>query len=347
MTYLWPSMLYALGFIPVLIFLYVLIQRQRIKRVANLKGLISIKHAKKTPSRLVRQIPPFLFVISLCILVLALARPQTKVNLPRVEGTLILVFDVSGSMAAKDAEPTRMEAAKTAAQEIILNQPETVQIGIVSFSNSGFTVQNPTNDTQSLLDAINRLQPGAGTSLGQGILTALNTIATDSGLYTEIEGSSSEQSSDQSPQPEINPETDLLSQLSTGIYPSSVIVILSDGENNESLNPQEAAQAAADRGVHIDALGFGTTAGVVLEVDGFNIHTSLDESALREISQVAGGTYYNIQNEPDLQAVYKNISPELVIKSQMMEVTSIFAGAGIFFALMGAICSLFWFSQLP
>ena len=116
------------------------------------------------------------------IILVALARPQAEVKLPRVEGTVILVFDVSASMGAKDVEPSRMEAAKVAAREFVLSQPETIKIGIVSFSGSGFTVQTPTNDPNLLLAAINRLKPTSGTSLGQGILAALHTIAVDAGL---------------------------------------------------------------------------------------------------------------------------------------------------------------------
>ncbi len=118
------------------------------------------------------------------IILVALARPQAQISLPRVEGTVMLVFDVSASMGATDVEPTRLEAAKTAAREFVLSQPETVQIGIVSFSGSGFTVQAPTNDANTLLNTIDRLEPTSGTSLGQGILSALHTIAVDAGLAT-------------------------------------------------------------------------------------------------------------------------------------------------------------------
>jgi len=68
------------------------------------------------------------------------------VSLPRIEGTVILAFDVSGSMAADDMQPTRMEAAKTAARDFIEQQPPQRAIGVVSFSESGFSVQAPTND---------------------------------------------------------------------------------------------------------------------------------------------------------------------------------------------------------
>ena len=138
-------------------------------------GLVQEAAGRQLGAR--RHIPPALFLAGLTILMVALARPQTVVSLPRVEGTVILAFDVSGSMAAEDLKPTRMEAAKAAARDFVQRQPRSVQIGVVAFSDSGFAVQAPTNDQEAILAAINRLTPQRGTSLGQGILASLNTIA--------------------------------------------------------------------------------------------------------------------------------------------------------------------------
>ena len=79
-------------------------------------------------------------------------------------------------MAADDLKPTRMEAAKEAARAFVDRQPATVQVGVVSFSDSGFAVQPPTNEQATILAAIDRLRPERGTSLAHGILTALNAI---------------------------------------------------------------------------------------------------------------------------------------------------------------------------
>src|SRR5689334_11878123 len=109
-------------------------------------------------------------------MIVGLARPQAVVSLPRLEGTVILAFDVSGSMAATDFQPTRMEAAKKAAKAFVANQPQGVAIGVVAFSDGGLAVQVPTTETATVLSAIDRLSPQRGTSLGQGILTSLNAI---------------------------------------------------------------------------------------------------------------------------------------------------------------------------
>ena len=64
--------------------------------------------------RLRNRIPAVLFLAGFAVMCVALARPQAVVDLPREEGTVILAFDVSGSMAADDLKPTRMDAAKAA-----------------------------------------------------------------------------------------------------------------------------------------------------------------------------------------------------------------------------------------
>src|SRR5687768_18326026 len=110
-----------------------------------------------------------------------MARPQATVSLPRMEGTVILTFDVSGSMAADDLQPTRMEAAKAAALDFVGNQPPSVLIGVVAFSDGGISVQAPTANRDETAATIERLVPRRGTSVGNGLLVALNTIAVSAG----------------------------------------------------------------------------------------------------------------------------------------------------------------------
>jgi Ca-activated chloride channel family protein len=347
MTLLWPSMLILLIFIPVVTGVYLLLDRRRRTLAASFGRL---HPAKEQGPGYRRHFPPALFLLSLMIILLALARPQAEVKLPRVEGTVILVFDVSASMGAEDVEPTRMESAKTTAREFVNSQPETVKIGIVSFSGSGFAVQTPTNDKNILLSAIDRLEPTSGTSLGQGIVTALNTIAVNAGLKTgektASEEASTTQNDSQDSQQPVPPEAELLAQLPEGTYPSSVIVILSDGEDNQSIDPIEAAQAAANRSVRVDALGFGTSTGTTLELDGFIVHTALNETILQQITQVGGGTYYAAQSDGDPQAVYANLAPQLVVKTEKMEITALLAGVSILVLLVGSMFSLLWFNRL-
>ena len=336
MTFLWPAMLLFLAAIPLFVVLYLRRLEQRRRLAASYGSLGRAQDATRRQPGLRRHIPPALFLIGLTLLFVALARPQTVVSLPRVEGTVILAFDVSGSMAADDMAPTRMEAAKAAARDFVEHQPPSLQIGVVAFSDSGFAVQTPTNDREAILASINRLTPARGTSLANGIFASLNAIAVVDArpaprLYSNL-----------TPAPTPTP-----TPVPRGTHTSAVIVLLSDGENTVSPDPLAAAQAAADRGVRIYTVGIGSAAGATLLIDGFIVHTQLDEAMLQQISRLTDGVYYNAKDEQDLRAIYENLDPQLVIKPEKMEVTSLFAGVSLLTLLIGGAASLLWFNRLP
>jgi Ca-activated chloride channel family protein len=335
MTFIWPIALISLFSVPLLIAAYVLLQRRRRRIVAQYGSLGFLQSTTGRSVGLRRHLPSIVLLAGLSILMIASARPQTKVTLPRIEGTVILAFDVSGSMAADDMQPTRMEAAKAAAREFVQQQPPSVQIGIVAFSDSGFSVQPPTNDKDAVLASINRLTPQRGTAVANGILVSLKAIETNEQqalhFYTNL-----------TPEPATTP-----TPVPHGQFDSAAIVLLTDGENNELPDPMTAAQAAADRGVRIYTVGLGSPTGTTLHVNGFTVHTKLDEAALQQIAQTTGGTYYNATTAQDLSKIYSTLDTKLVVKPETIEVTSIFAGASAAILLLGGLLSLLWFSRLP
>lgn len=339
MTFIWPPMLFFLLVIPLLVLLYLRVQRRRqqIRARYGTLGLVQARAGRDLGRR--RHLPALIFLVGLTILLLALARPQATVSLPRLEGTIILAFDVSGSMAADDLAPTRIEAAKAAALAFVERQPPSVQIGVVTFSDAGFAAQVPTNEQALIVAAINRLKPERGTSVGQGILLALNT------LFAEEEGNTPVYSNrEPTPTPLA---TTTREPVPPGSNSAAVIVMLTDGENTAPPDPFEAAMAAANLGVRIYPIGIGSPAGTTLTVNGFTVFTRLDEPTLQQIAALTEGTYYNAANTEELQAVYANLQPELVIKAEQMEVTALFAGAGILTLLLAGTFSLLWLGRVP
>ena len=336
MTFIWSSLLYFLLIVPLLLWLYFRSQRQRRDLAARYGSFGVTNNATKNSVGMRRHIPVFIFLIAITILLVSVARPQAKVSLPKLEGTVILTFDVSGSMAADDAKPTRMEAAKAAATEFVKKQPSNVLIGVVAFSDGGISVQPPTNDRAQTLETIYRLVPRRGTSLGNGILVSLNTIAVSAGdpPFLNTTGSAAPASPTPVPAPQ-------------GWYPSSVIVVLSDGENNQTPDPTAAADLAVDLGVRIYTIGVGTTTGANLKVEGFTVFSQLDEALLQNISTTTGGIYYNAANKEDMSRIYRDLKPKLSVKTENMEVTSLFAGAGFLLFLTAGALSLLWFGRVP
>jgi Ca-activated chloride channel family protein len=336
MSFIWPAMLVLVLLIPLLVWFYARMVERR-GRIAATLGRFGGANAvpRAEPGRR-RHVPFVLFLLAFALLVLALARPKMTVSLPRIEGTIILAFDVSGSMAADDMEPTRMDAAKMAVEDFVQHQPSTVQIGVVAFSDSGLSVQAPTYDQGAVLGAIARLTPQRGTSLGNGILTSLNAIEQAS------KGQQTNYYSNMTPTPPATP-----TPVPPGTYTSGVIILLTDGDNNESPDPLAAAQEAANRGVRIYTVGVGSPAGTNVHIDGFTLNTKLDEATLQQISQMTSGTYYNAASEEDLHTIYANLSPQLVIKPQETEITALLAVTSIVLLLAGGVVSLVWFGRLP
>ena len=335
MSFIWSNLLVFLLLIPLLFMIYFRLQRRRREAVNHFGSLGLLRDARGSRPGTSRHIPVLLFLSGIAVLILSAARPQATVSLPRLEGTVILAFDVSGSMSADDMKPTRMEAAKVAASQFVNNQPQGVAVGVVAFSDGGLAVQAPTNNHEETLATIDRLVPRRGTSLGNGILVALNTIVIDAGdppILTTNGGNNGAQ------EPIVSPQ---------GWYPSAVIVLLSDGENNQDPDPIMAADIAADLGVRIYTVGIGTTAGSDITVEGFTVHSQLDEPLMRMIAQDSGGNYYGAANEEELFKIYNDLKPKLTVKTEEMEITSIFAGVGMLVLLIGGILSLLWFGRAP
>lgn len=334
MSFIWPTLLVLLLAVPLLVLFYFRVQQRRRELAAHYGNMGFVHDAHGTGSGTRRHIPAATFLFGTTILIFSLARPQATVSLPKVEGTVILTFDVSGSMVANDVTPTRMEAAKDAASQFVERQPTGILIGVVAFSDSGISVQAPTENRASTLATIERLVPRRGTSVGNGMLVALNTIVVEAGDPPFMTNSRLSTSEEPLPAPQ-------------GWYPSAVILLFSDGENNETPDPTVAADLAADLGVRVYTVGVGTTQGTTINVDGLTIQTQLDEAMLQYIASTTGGIYYNAGDEERLDRIYSDLEPKLSIKPEDLELTSIFAGLGMLVFLVGGALSMRWFGHVP
>jgi Ca-activated chloride channel homolog len=334
------SLLFPWGLLAVLLVPGGLVVARRIEagrraRVAALGNLgLAIGAAGERRSRAER-VGGALVVAAFVLLAFGLARPQATVSLPRVEGTLVLTFDVSASMLADDVQPSRMDAAKDVAKRIVEAQPPGVVVGVVAFSDGGLSIQVPTADQAPVIAAIDRLVPARGTSVGLGISAAVSAIEkaetdTPASYY-------SNRSAPPSPSPE---------PVAPGSHDQAAIVVISDGENNERPDPFVAAQAAADRGIRILTIGVGTTGGTTLDLDGFRVQTALDEATLRQIADITAGTY---QPAADVQpgTIYDGLARHLVARESPVELTGIVAAAALVLLLAGVGLTLARTGRLP
>jgi Ca-activated chloride channel family protein len=323
-----PWMLLCLGFVPGLVLAYVWTVRVRAERAAQLAadGLVPTTAAQRAGWR--RHIPFALFATALALVCFALARPSVSLALPQREGTVILAFDVSNSMRAKDIQPTRIGAAKAAAVAFAQRQPKSIRIGVVAFGDGAVTLLRPTNVKADVIAAIKRLGVGGGTALGQGIYASLNAIA---GKKLTIDASALQRDA---------------GSVKIGFYGSSAIVLLSDGENTSRPDPVKLAEVASTAGVRIHAIGVGTKEGTVVEIDGFSVATALDEDLLKKIADVTDGTYNRAGDAKALERIYKSIKLESRNVEKPREATALFASAAGLLLGVGSVLSLVWFGRV-
>lgn len=344
MEFQWIEMLWLLLLVPALIAAYILAQRRRQKYALRYASLSLIKEALGRGPGWRRHLPPIIFLLGLMVMILALARPSAFVTLPTQQGTVILTFDVSGSMRAEDVKPNRLEAAKIAARAFVEKQPPSVRIGVVAFSDNAAIVQAPTNDREAIRSAIARLQPQRGTAIGRGILTSLDALA-DTLPQPALGGPFRRDERTESlilPTPTPTP-----TPLPRGEYAPAVVILLSDGESNVGPPPLEVVQNAEDRGVRIFTVGLGTPEGVVINAGGRNVRVRIDEKTLQAIADRTNGRYFRAENAEDLKSVYEGLSMRLTFKTERTELTAAFTGVAMLLVLLAGTLSLFWFNRLP
>lgn len=329
LSFIWPWLLVLLLLVPVCVVLYRRLLGQRRRDTARLGTLAVFRDGGgATPTGRRRHIPSIVFLLGVTLLLVATARPQMTLWVPQMEGIVMLAFDVSASMAADDLEPTRMAAAKTAAHAFVERQPSNIKIGVVAFSDGGLVVQPPTDDRSAIGAAIDRLVPQSGTSLGYGILAALDTVSSNGDR-------------------ELRDPDDVLQDDGRDAFEAAIIVLLTDGENTSEPDPLEAAQVAIDQGVRIYTVGVGSPEGATVEIDGFSIFTQMDEGTLREIALLTEGEYFSAGDTEELRQIYEDLDPKFVVKPEEVEVTSILGGVSALVLLVGGGLSLFWFGRIP
>src|ERR687885_750542 len=246
MNVLWPGFLLLLGLVPLIVAVYILMRRRR--RVAlRYSSLALVRAALPRSARLRQHLPFALFLLALCSLIIAVARPVRIVSLPSGKATIILAIDVSGSMRQTDIQPSRLEVAQAAALSFIHDQKATTQIGIVAFAGYAELIQPPTSDQEALQVAVESLTTARATAIGSGILKSLDAIA-------EIDHNVAPSVTDPSPGAQPAP-------VPKGAFAPDVIVLLTDGVSNAGPAPVAAAQQAVDRGVRVYTIGFGTANG--------------------------------------------------------------------------------------
>jgi Ca-activated chloride channel homolog len=346
MDFFWPGFLLLLVLIPVVIVAYIWVLRRRRRFVMRYSSLALVRDAIPRWSSLWRHLPFVLFLLALACLIVALGRPVVITREPTDQTTIILSIDVSRSMCSTDILPSRLEAAETAALSFVRNQESRTQIGIVAFAGFAELVQSPTTDAEVLQTAIESLMTGRRTAIGSGILKSLDAIAE---IDPSVAPSESGDAAGGNPTP-----------VPRGAYVPNIIILLTDGVSNSGPSPLDAAQQAADRGVRVYTIGFGTANGASFPNcpnqyygsepfsgrqqfgGGSGFRRGIDEATLIQIAELTGGTYHSAESAGELQKVFRDLPTYLISKHGVVEISVVFTMLGALLAMIAIALALIW-----
>ncbi|WP_329084448.1 MULTISPECIES: VWA domain-containing protein [unclassified Streptosporangium] len=343
MVFSWPWALLSILVIPLILVIREWARRRRRRAAVRVTSIALVRSALPGRTRWTRKIPAALFMAGLALLAVGAARPQASVPVPQTSVTILLALDTSGSMCSTDVEPNRITAARKAAAEFIESQRGGPRIGLVTFAGTAGLLVPPTDDTDSLIEALDGLTVSRGTAIGQAMLTSIDAIA------------------------EVDP-----SVASTGAdpggggsgYAGAAIVVLTDGANTQGVDPQLAAQEAALRRVRVFPIGFGTTNPAPMVCDnsqfdgrgfggwgggggrgGFDRGRSprtIDEPALKRIAQTTGGSYHRAENAGQLQSALDALPGSFTVIHQRVDTAAAFAAGGAVLIAAALSLSLWW-----
>ncbi len=268
--------------IPALIYLRFWIKPKKEATISH-SSISSFGEQKKYSwNSILISIPFLIRLLAFVLIIIALARPQVKLdntpdNNESVEGIdLVISMDISGSMKAMDFKPTRLEAAKKIAAEFIGKRP-TDRIGLVVYEGESYTACALTTDHESLLNRFSSIETGElvpGTAIGMGIATAINRLR-------ESEAK------------------------------SKVIILLTDGMNTMGkIHPITASEYAKELGIIIYTIGIGRDGRVQTKANGFfpsYIDSKIDEKLLKQIASNTSGKYYRARSNEQLENIYTEI----------------------------------------
>jgi Ca-activated chloride channel homolog len=333
-TFTWPLVLAGLALLPIAVAVYIDRDRRRVASQAAFGNPDLIPNVvDREPGRL-RFLPPLILLAALVFMVVGVARPHATVNVPREEATVILAMDTSRSMKATDIEPTRLDAARSAAKTFVDEVPEKFRVGVVSFATRAAVGVAPTEDRELVSTALDTLTPGEGTAIGDAIALSLSV-----GQPEEAAAGEGQQPPAEQPEAPDGEEA-----------PPRAIVVISDGaRDGGEIDPAEAARQARDSDVPVYTVLVGTPDGTVEEelTGGFRriIRVPPNAETLEQVAATSGGEFFAALDAEGLSAVYEDLGSRLGTREENREITDLFAAIAAALLLVGATISVILFKR--
>jgi len=374
MEFSWPALLLLLLVIPAAVAGYWWVLRRRRRRAVPYSSVALIRAAAPRRAGWRRHAPFALLLAALACLTTAAARPQVKLEVPSSGSAVILALDVSGSMCSTDVDPNRLTAAQNAVRQFVKAQDGSTRIGLVVFSGFAQLTVAPTTQRDDLYSAIDALTVGRGTTIGAAILKSVDAIAQiDSNVRPADPGGAASPGSasgaapgDAAPAPgggSAASPAPVAPKAGSVPYAPEIVVLLTDGANTSGITPLDAAAIAAQRGVRVFPIGFGTTnpAPLVCTADqlggqsfggprfGGGIGGTArrnflvaDDDTLKAVASTTGGTFFSASDAGQLNRVLADLPRHVQVTQQDVEVSAELAGLAVVLLLLAGWAAVRW-----
>lgn len=313
MSFASPLWLVVLLAVPPLLLAYLYSQRRVHRYAVRFPAIETLRTAAAFGgSQWRRHVPAGLLLLAVTALALALARPQHRYRLPIDQGSIMLVTDHSGSMAASDVLPDRLDAAEKAANQFIDRLPAQVKVGAVAFSSSPDAVQGPSLDHAAARQIIDTQQPNGTTATGNALALALQLL-----------------------------------QGANRHHSPAAIVLLSDGAANAGTDPATVAQAAKQERIPIYTVALGTPGGIVQEPGYLPQSVPPDPALMQQIARFSGGRSFGAQDAGTLSSIYRALGDKLGSVAREQDITFVFALIGLALVAVAAALATRVAGRLP
>lgn len=315
-----PVLLVLLLVVPAAFGAHFWLERRRDERAAGWASPSLIPNMAPRPPAWRRHVPVSLLLIGLALLLVGFARPATRLSVKQREATVVLVVDVSGSMAANDSQPDRLAAARRVAERFVDQLPSGYRVSVVAFSDHAAVVAPPTTDLVRVRGVLAQLKSGPqGTALAEAVYHAVSV-------------------------------TQSAPRAANGKRAPSVVVVLSDGGQTAGTITQKQAIAKAHSvAVPVSAVAIGTPNGIVQQKlkGGLTerIQVPVEPALLKSFAQSTGGRFFAGVRAVDVASIYRELGSRVGYHKKKVEVTAAAAGGGIVFMLAGVLLSGAWFRR--
>jgi Ca-activated chloride channel family protein len=314
-----PWFLLLLLAVPLAVAAYLLVDRRRRAAAASFASPHLLPSVAPRRPGFRRHLPMALYAVALAVATIALARPEATVAVPEERASVVLVTDMSGSMDARDVEPSRVDAARAAALRFLDRTPSRLRVGAVTFNHSVQAIEPLRVERDEVREVLERLRPSGGTATGKALAAAL-------GLLERREGPRERR-------------------------PPGAIILLSDGASTHGRDPLPLARRAARLRIPIYTVALGTDRGTI-QVEGRNGQTVTrrvppDRETMRRIATLSGGRTFAADAGDELNTVYERLGSQVTTREERRQVTAAFAGGATVLLLLGGALSLGWFGRLP